>query len=245
MDTSLLLRQKIFPRHAGIGNVQRQGRTAPPVPRSTGDWCPPSRGVPPHGAIAGLALVISSAICPCDGAMRVKYMAVPKWLEFLTLIALTPCTAARCMADCIARAAMTWPRPSPPSHTATAPYSLTTRISVTACMTPLASRFRYDESLITPCDSCPHSSACTRLSATRHASSSGTPASFSAAAAKRAKYPAAKRCRKFPLACLSRSMVRRQSGTARPVCACPYCGRDSGDLRFRRRSRPCADRERR
>ena len=36
---------------------------------------------PPHGAIAGLALVDRKATQPARAAIRVKYSAVPKWLE--------------------------------------------------------------------------------------------------------------------------------------------------------------------
>ena len=37
---------------------------------------------PPHGAMAGLALVNNSATHPDSAARRVKYAAIPKWLEF-------------------------------------------------------------------------------------------------------------------------------------------------------------------
>src|SRR6185437_5806413 len=36
---------------------------------------------PPHGAMAGLALVERKPMQPAAAAIRVKYIAVPKWLE--------------------------------------------------------------------------------------------------------------------------------------------------------------------
>ena len=48
---------------------------------------------PPQGAIAGLALVVRTATQPSWAARRVKYMAVPKWLELRTPTTPTPWVA--------------------------------------------------------------------------------------------------------------------------------------------------------
>ncbi len=57
--------------------------------------------------MAGLALVERKATHPCGGAIRVKYMAVPKWFELRTATAPTPWAFARLMASPAARAAIT------------------------------------------------------------------------------------------------------------------------------------------
>ena len=107
---------------------------------------------PPQGAIAGLALVERNATHPAAGAWSVKNIAVPKWFEFRTATAPMPCALARRIASPAARAAITWPTPSCPSITASAPASTTISGFVTARITPARSRATYQESRITPCD---------------------------------------------------------------------------------------------
>src|SRR3954451_2606205 len=139
---------------------------------------------PPHGAMAGLALVVRTATTPSRAARRVNHMAVPKWLELRTPTTPTPCCRARSVASARARSVSTWPTPSRPSRSTSGPVSLSTAGSVTARTAPLRSRATYQGSRSRPCDPCPQRSACTRLSATSAASSSGTPTAASTAAAK-------------------------------------------------------------
>src|SRR4051794_41581930 len=69
---------------------------------------------PPHGAIAGLALVVSTATQPSAAARRVKYMAVPKWLEWRAPATPTPCSRGAGAARQPAPPVGTPPQPPPP-----------------------------------------------------------------------------------------------------------------------------------
>ncbi len=106
---------------------------------------------------------------PACAAVRVKYIAVPKWPELRTATAPMPCALARRSprpsrpaprpVPC-RRCHPSWQiAPSPPSMSGVAAPSIA----------PLFSRAAYQNSRITPCDWCPHRSACTSVSATRSA----------------------------------------------------------------------------
>ena len=62
-----------------------------------------------------------------------------------------------------------------PSSTTSGPESVTTVGRVTGSIAPLRSRAVYQGRRSIPCEECPHSSAVTRLSASRRASAAGTP----------------------------------------------------------------------
>src|SRR3954454_453213 len=148
---------------------------------------------PPQGAIAGLALVVRTATQPSCAARRVQYIAVPEWVEFRTPTTPTPWVRARPTAVLWARSVSTCPMPSRPSSRTSGPVSESTAGSVRADMAPDRSRATYQGSRSTPWDWWPHRSACTRLSATRAASSSGTPAATSTLVLKLRNDPADRR----------------------------------------------------
>src|SRR3954447_10327568 len=167
--------------------------TRPPAPGAAIDhgFVPSAFSRPPQGAIAGLALVVSTATQPSAAARRVKYIAVPKWLEWRTPTTPPPCSRARATASMRARSVSTWPMPSRPSSSTRGPVSERTTGSVRTRIAPLRSRATYQGRRSRPCDWCPQRSACTRLSATSAASSSGTPTAASTAAAKERRSPGA------------------------------------------------------
>src|SRR4051794_5132716 len=168
--------REILPR-ATAAFAESTATTGPsgPGPRFDHGCVPIRFSGPPHGAIAGLAFVVRTATQPSRAARRVKYMAVPKWLESRTPTTPTPWTRARSTASARARSVSTWPMPCRPSSATRGPVSLSTTGSVRAVMAPLRSRATYQGRRSRPCDWCPQRSAWTRLSATSRASGSGTP----------------------------------------------------------------------
>src|SRR5215207_3287581 len=150
--------------------------------------------LPPQGAIAGLALVQSSATHPASAARRVKYAAVPKWPELRTPIELTPYCLARSTPRVTACWVMTWPSPWPPSRTTSAPVSRTVRTWVTLRMAPLRRRATYQGSRSMPCEAWPQSSAVTRVSASSWESAAGTPSARSTASVNARRVLGSVRC---------------------------------------------------
>src|SRR4051812_10142153 len=134
---------------------------------------------PPHGAMAGLALVVRTATTPSRAARRVDHIAVPKWVGLRRATAPIPCCRARSTASTRARSVSTWPTPSRPSSSSRGPVSTSAPGSVTAAIAPLRSRAAYQGRRSMPCEPCPQRSAWTRLSATSAASADGTPSASS------------------------------------------------------------------
>src|SRR3954449_4176764 len=89
--------------------------------------------------------------------------------------------------------------PSRPSSSTRGPVSERTAGSVRAVMAPARRRSTYQGRRSTPCDWCPQRSACTRLSATRAASSSGTPEATSTCVLKARRDPGDRRGTEPPL----------------------------------------------
>src|SRR3954453_10731751 len=176
---------------------------------------------PPHGAMAGLALVVRTATQPSCAARRVQYIAVPKWLELRTPTAPTPCLRARSTAVVRACSVSTWPMPSRPSRSTSGPVSESTTGSLRALIAPERSRAAYQGRRSTPCDWCPQRSACTRLSATSAASSSGTPWRVSTCAANVRRWSGDRRDTGPPLDDVRRSVyslctATREDGDVQP-----------------------------
>ena len=86
-------------------------------------------------------------------------MAVPKWFEFGTATAPIPWALARRITSGAASAVNTWPMPSWPSMTPTAPLSTICSGVATGFAVPASSRATYQGNRITPWDGCPHRSA--------------------------------------------------------------------------------------
>ena len=145
---------------------------------------PTAFSLPPHGAMARLAFVVRMPMQPCSAIIRVKWAAMPKWLELRTATSPTPCSLARRTASPAACAVRTWPSPSRPSSTASGPWSTTVSGLAAGSTTPERIRATYQPSRSMPWDGCPQSSAWTRQRAISPASAAGTPSASRTAVAK-------------------------------------------------------------
>jgi hypothetical protein len=102
--------------------------------------------------MAGLTFVDRKPTQPARVAIRVKYMAVPKWFELRTPTVPIPWTFARRIASSAAFAAAICPIASWPSISARAPPSMMTSGFPPGSQTLAFRRAAYQGRRNTPCD---------------------------------------------------------------------------------------------